>query len=104
MKQAFQAAGYTLEYHRGETWKGYALKGQPALSLAMKRMIQASIAEVDPRQLDVYRHLSPAEKFGQGISLSNLARKAVAYRIRQENPGLSEAEANRLSLQRAYRP
>ncbi len=65
-------------------------------------MLKASIAEVDQRQIDIYRRLSAADRSRQGCSISDTARDVVAYRIRQENPELTVLEANRLALQRAY--
>ena len=94
VKQAFEAAGYRLLYSRR--------KEQPALSSELKQVLKGSAAEVDQRQIDIYRKLSFAERFHQGCSISDTARKVVAYRIRQGNPRLSIAEANRMALQRAY--
>ena len=102
VKQAFEAAGYRLLYSRKQEQPGYYLPGQPALSSEIKQALKGSAAEVDQRQIDVYRKLSFAERFHQGCSISDIARGVVAYRIRQENPRLSVAEANRMALQRAY--
>jgi hypothetical protein len=102
VKQAFEAAGYQLLYSRNKQQPGYFLDGQPELSAEFKQVLKTSGAEVDPRQIEIYRKLSFAERFYQGCSISDTARKVVAYRIRQENPKLSLAEANRISLQRAY--
>lgn len=102
VKQAFQAAGYVLEYSRDRKNKGYYLKGQPALSPEFSQMVKASAEEVDQRQIDIYRQLSAADRFRQGCSISDTARNVVAYRIRQENPELTVLEAHRLALQRAY--
>lgn len=102
VKQAFQAAGYQLEYSRNKENSGYFLRGQPALLPEFKRMINASAAEADQRQIDIYRHLSPAARFRQGCAISDTARNVVAYRIHQENPVLTLQEANRMALQRAY--
>lgn len=102
VKQAFQSANYVLEYSRNKKQKGYFLQGQPALSPELKKVIQASIAEVDTRQIDIYRKLSFAARFQQGCSISDTARKVVVYRIQQENPTLSLQEANQLALQRSY--
>jgi hypothetical protein len=74
------------------------------LSLAFKQLVKASAAEVDERQIDVYRRLSSAARFRQGCAISDVARKVVAYRIRQEHPELTPQEANRMALQRAYAP
>jgi hypothetical protein len=102
VKQAFQAAGYVLEYSRDRKNKGYYLKGQPALSPEFSQMVKASVEEVDQRQIDIYRRLSAADRFRQGCAISDTARNVVAYRIRQENPELTILEAQRLALQRAY--
>jgi hypothetical protein len=102
VKQAFHAAGLVLEYSRKKEKRGYAVQGQEALSLEFKRMIKASAAEVDQRQIDIYRKLSPAARFKQGSAISDTARHVVAYRIRQENPKLTPQEAQKLALQRTY--
>lgn len=102
VKQAFEAAGYRLLYSRNKQQPGYYLDGQAALSSEFKQILKGSAAEVDQRQIDIYHRLSFAERFYQGCSISDTARKVVAYRIRQENPRLSFAEANRMALQKAY--
>jgi hypothetical protein len=102
VKQAFESTGYRLLYSRNKQQPGYYLDGQPALSSEFKQVLKGSAAEVDQRQIDIYRTLSSAERFRQGCSISDTARKVVAYRIRQENPKLSLMEANRIAVQRAY--
>jgi hypothetical protein len=102
VKLAFAAAGYRLLYSRNKQQPGYYLDGQPVLSSEIKQVLMGSAAEVDQRQIDVYRKLSFADRFYQGCSISDTARNVVSYRIRQENPRLSVAEANRIALQRAY--
>lgn len=102
VKQAFEAAGYQLLYSRKKKEPGYYLEGQPALSSEIQQVLKGSAAEVDQRQIDIYRKLSFVERFHQGCSISDTARKVVAYRIRQDNPKLSVREANRIALQRAY--
>ena len=102
VKQAFEAARYRLLYSRNKQQPGYYLDGQPSLSSEIQQVLISSAAEVDQRQIDVYRELSFAERFYQGCSISDTARNVVAYRIRQENPRLSVVEANRMALQRAY--
>lgn len=102
VKQAFEAAGYRLLYSRNKQRAGYYLDGQPALSTECKQILHTSAAEVDQRQLDIYHKLSFAERFYQGCSISDTARKVVVYRVRQDNPKLSLMEANRIALQRAY--
>jgi hypothetical protein len=102
VKQAFEAAGFRLLYSRNQQQPGYYLDGQPALSSEIKQVLKSSAAEVDPRQIDIYCKLSFAERFYQGCSISDTARKVVSHRIRQENPRLSLMEANHMALQRAY--
>ena len=102
VKRAFEAAGYRLLYSRNKQQPGYFLDEQPALSSEIKQILKTSAAEVDQRQIDIYRRLSFAERFYQGCSISDTARKVVSYRIRQENPKLSLVEANCIALQRAY--
>lgn len=102
VKQALKAAGYVLLYSRSKSRPGYYLKGQPAISPELSQIVRSSVAEVDQRQIDIYHQLSPADRFRQGCAISDTARRVVAYRIRQENPQLSAAEAHRMALQRAY--
>jgi hypothetical protein len=102
VRHAFETAGYRLLYSRNKKQPGYYLDGQPALSAEFKQVLKSSAAEVDQHQIDIYRKLSFAERFHQGCSVSDIARKVVTYRIRQENPKLSLVEANRMALQRAY--
>ncbi len=102
VKQAFLAAGLILEYSRDKNRSGYYIREQNALSLEFAKLVKASVAEVDQRQIDIYRRLSPAARFRQGCAISDTARNVVAFRIRQENPSLTEQEASQLALQRAY--
>ena len=102
VNQAFETAGHQLLYSRRKEQPGYYLEGQPALRSEIQQVLKGSAAEVDQRQIDIYRKLSFAERFHQGCSISDTARKVVAYRIRQGNPKLSLMEANRMALQRAY--
>ena len=102
VKQAFQAVGLVLDYSRKKEKRGYYVREQEALSLEFKQMIKAGAAEVDQRQIDIYRKLSPATRFKQGCGISDTARSVVAYRIRQENSKLTPQEAQKLALQRTY--
>jgi len=102
VKKAFQKVGLVLDYSRKKEKLGYYVREQEVLSLEFKQMIKAGAAEVDQRQIDIYRKLSPAARFKQGCAISNTARNVVAYRIRQENPKLTPQEAQKLALQRTY--
>ena len=102
VKQAFEAAGYRLLFSRKKQQPGYYLEGQTVLRPEIQQVLKSSAAEVDQRQIDVYRKLSFAERFHQGCSISDTARRVVAYRIRQDNPKLSALEATRIALERGY--
>jgi hypothetical protein len=102
IKQAFKAAGFLLAFSRARQQGGYYLKDQPALSPELSQLLKSSSSEVDQRQIDIYHRLSAADRFRQGCAISDAARRVVAYRILQEQPGITPAEANRLALQRAY--
>lgn len=102
VRQAFQAIGYSLEYSRSSSRPGYYLRGEPSLRPGFKQWVIAAASEADPRQILIYQQMSPAERFRQGCSTSDTARKVTAYRIRQETPGLTREEAQRMALQRAY--
>ena len=102
VKMALQAAGYLLKYSRSKGQLGYYLHGHPPLLPEFKRLIIASAAEADQRQIDIYHQLSFAARFKQGSAISDTARKVVAYRICQENPNITPQEANQMALQRAY--
>ena len=99
VKRALKAAGYEMAYSRDARKPGYYLRGQPSLAPELVKSLEGSIAEVDLAQISIYHRMSPAERFRQGCSISDAAREVVAYRIRQRNPQLSLAEANRLALQ-----
>ncbi len=104
VKQAFQAANHLLEYNRSRNNPGYYLRGEPALSPEFSKMLKASAAEADQRQIDIYQQLPPSARFQQGCAISDTARHVVAYRIRQENPKLTPQKAQQLALQRSYHP
>ena len=89
-------------YSRNKQPLRYSLKEQLALSAQIKQVLKSTAAEMDQRQIDIYRMLFFAERFYQGCAISNTTCKVVVYRIREENPKLSLVEANRMALQRAY--
>ena len=101
VKAAFQKAGRQIAFSRGKTG-GYYVVGQPVVSPEVTALIQSSIAEIDPQQMEIIRRLSPAQRFRQGCAISDAARRVVAYRIQQDYPGTSAQEAHRIALHRAY--
>ena len=73
-----------------------------ALTPDMIAEIRGAWAEVDPAQMAIISRLSPAERMRKGFAMSNAVRRVGVYRLRQQRPELSEAEANRLVLARYY--
>lgn len=102
VKLAFHAAGLHLVFSRSKHHHGYYFLNQAPLSPELSQLIKSSSSEVDPRQIEIYHRLPPSERFRQGCAISDTSRNVVAYRICQENPGISQVEANRIALQRAY--
>jgi hypothetical protein len=78
------------------------LVGEPPVSRQVSEELAGAAAEIDLVQMGIIRKLHPAERAALGASISDAARETVAYRIAQQNPGISPIEANRLALQRAY--
>jgi hypothetical protein len=101
VKQAFQKTGRQIAFNRGKM-SGYYVVGHPALSSEVQALIKNAVAEIDPQQIEIYRRLSPAQRFRQGCAISDTARRVVAYRIQQDTPGISPLAANRMALERAY--
>ncbi len=73
------------------------MKVQAPLHPVLKRAIAGALAEVDPVQIAIYHRLTPADRFRQGCSISDTARRAVAHRLRERRPELDQAEAYRLA-------
>jgi hypothetical protein len=96
VKRVLKAAGCELAYSRSPARPGYYLRDQPRLHPDLGRVLDGSVAEVDPAQIAIYRRLEPIVRFRQGCSISDTARQAVTYRLRQRRPELSQAEAGRL--------
>ena len=97
VKRVLKAAGCELAYSRSRARSGYYLRDQPRLHPDLGRVLDGSVAEIDPAQIAIYRYLEPIVRFRQGCSISDTARQAVAYRLRQRRPELSQAEAGRLA-------
>jgi hypothetical protein len=100
VKQAFRAAGYEPAYSRSAGHAGYYLRGQSIISQELSKVLDGSLAEVNPEQIAILKQLSPKQRFQQGCSITNLACRTVANQIMQNNPHLSPIEAFRLAVQR----
>ena len=104
VKKALAAAGFRPRYSRRAALRGYYLAGQPAVSPRLAEILAHSAAEVDMAQLRIFRRMAPVERFRLGCSVSDAARAAVAYRLRQQNPALSPAQASFLALRGKQQP
>lgn len=67
-----------------------------AMTEHMRRLIAGAVAEVDRRQIEMSRHLTPAQRFQQMLSMIDLVEGIAAYRLRQRQPELSEVESLRI--------
>jgi len=92
IKKLLAKQGHRLRYSRKHGTKGYYVEGRTRLDERLQHLIAGAVAEIDPRQIAIYRRLSPAERFYQGISLIKGAEQIAAYRLRQQFPHLTEAE------------
>ena len=97
VKGALGAAGYQLAYSRSRGRPGYYLRGEAPLHPDLAGVVAGSLGEVDPAQIAIYRRLTPADRFRQGCSISDTARRAVAHRLRERRPELDQDEAYRLA-------
>ncbi len=82
VKAALKRSGYDLKYSRKVDRPGYYLAKEPGLHPDEERAICAALRELDPRQIEIYRRISPAQKFAQACSIIDLARRVSAARNR----------------------
>ena len=62
----------------------------PLTRESIAQEVRAVFAELDMRQLDITRRLSPAQRFSQVCELNRFLRHAALAAIRQQHPGISE--------------
>jgi len=87
VKKFFRAAGYDLAYSRNKARSGYYLRGEGEIGQTVARHIKGAVDEVDRKQVEVTRSLSPAERAQQGLSITNLAHQVTAYRQAKDGTG-----------------
>lgn len=80
VKKAFLASGYDLAYSRKKKRRGYYLRGEGELSEELVLRIKGAVDEIDPRQVEITRRLTPAQRVQQGCSITDLAHSVVRYR------------------------
>jgi hypothetical protein len=66
-----------------------------------RHLVRGAVAEVDPEQVLMSRHLTSAQRFRQATSMIELSEQVAAYRLRLRHPDLSEVEAVRLIRSRS---
>jgi len=75
VKAAMQRAGLDLKYSRAGDRRGYYIAGETILHPDVKKEIAGALDEIDQEQIDVYKRISPAQKFYQACSIINLSKK-----------------------------
>lgn len=83
VRRALAQAGHTLAYSRRRDHKGYYVEGRPLLDERLQRLIAGAVAEVDPRQIAIYRRLEPAQRLWQAGHLSDWLRRANERRLQR---------------------
>jgi hypothetical protein len=80
VKVALKQAGFDLKYSRTEEMPGYYFVGEASLHPGVKREIAGVLKEIDPKQIEIYKRISPAQKFYQACSIINLGMKVSMQR------------------------
>lgn len=80
VKAALKQAGFDLKYSRTGDHPGYYIAGEPSLHSDVKKEIAGALKEIDPKQIEIYKHISPAQKFYQACSIINLGMKVSMQR------------------------
>lgn len=75
VKVALKQAGFNLKYSRSGEKTGYYLAGEALLHPDVKKEIAGALSEIDQEQIDIYKRISPAQKFHQACSIINLGKK-----------------------------
>ena len=66
---------------------------KPVITEEMRIQIAAAVAEIDMRQIEIFRKMTPTERIQLGFSMIEAAESVGVYRMRQRDPSLSELEA-----------
>ena len=82
VREALARAGHRLRYSRQRGRRGYYVEGRPHLDERLQHLIAGAVAEVDPRQMAIYRRLEPSQRVWQAAHLSDWLRR-VSERRRQ---------------------
>jgi hypothetical protein len=58
----------------------------------IRRDVRAAFAELDMRQLEISKRMTPAERFRQLCAINEFLRRAVIAAIHEQHPDLSESQ------------
>lgn len=72
----------------------------PLTRESIAQEVRAAFAELDMRQMDITRRLSPAQRLRQVCELNRFLRHAAIAAIRQQHPGISEHALQQQLLRR----
>jgi len=72
----------------------------PLTRESIAQEVRAVFAELDMRQLDITRRLSPAQRFRQVCELNRFLRRAMIAAIRQQHPGIGDHALQQQLLRR----
>ena len=75
VKAALKRAGFELKYSRTGDHLGYYIAGEGHLHPDVKKEIAGALSEIDQEQIEIYKRISPAQKFYQACSIINLGKK-----------------------------
>jgi hypothetical protein len=75
VKAAIKRAGFDLKYSRAGDRPGYYIAGDAILHPDVKKEIAGALDEIDQEQIEIYKRISPAQKFYQACSIINLGKK-----------------------------
>ena len=75
VKAALKQASFELKYSRTGGRLGYYFAKEAPLHPTMKVEIAGALNEIDQEQIEIYKHLTPAQKFYQACSIIDLGNK-----------------------------
>jgi hypothetical protein len=103
VKAILADGGFELKYSRRPERRGYYIPGRPDLAPEIATAIQHAIEEVDTRQIEIWRHMTVAQRVRMATGMSDSLRSIAVHRLRQAHPALDRLSAQREVLQRYYR-
>ena len=75
MKAALKQVGFDVKFSRSMDKPRYYFAGEDSLYPYVKKEIAGALDEIDQEQIEIYKRISPAQKFYQACSIINLAKK-----------------------------